>query len=783
MSSQVPIRRQPSQAPESPIAGDFSIRYLCEIVFRRKRILLVTMFFTPVLCILSSLFIKSAYMSSITILLGKNDILNPLVSFDMAVQMTENNRLGSFRKVIYSRPLIEDAIHKLGFDRELKSDAEMEKEVESIRRNTVVMELSGDSFQIGYSATDPVQSKNMVETITRLFIDKSLSASRREAMSAVDFLQKEVEHYQGELKRVNRQLQDFRMTNRELLSSPSVPGTLDVFRNKIAETENGQLEAQLFAQLFRDRLSGAKPMVSSYPLHVVNSPFQEHYQQLQLQLGNLLATRTETHPEVLKKQRELDYILSLLKKEKEEKEKESKESTEMRSPTYLETLARLDDTLIKVRTLDERRRELQHEQEEFLQELASAPAILQEERRLDNECKLTREIYDKLSMKLEEARVTCAVEIEQQASRFSIVEPARVPLKHYKPKRTLFAVAGVAGGILLGLTIVFLLEITDPRLVRPNELARNTGLPLLGTLPKLHAGTRLPGWYIPAEVQQQYTKLCARLQASHRPWVSRFGHWIPDAFEVVDQFLHLGLGAKRFELPLSMPANLVLTAARLQQAGMSRNRKELALDDFIERIRHIGIALRASFQASDHLVCLVASARHAEGKTFLTANLGVVLASDLKKPVLLVDACLENAGLSVLLGRADAPGLGDVLDGRATLDAVLVDTGTPNLWLLPSGRTHEYADVLFNSAACHQLLAQLRERFSMVLIETQNMSMQSDTLLLTPYTDGVLMLSRMYDTKKKVVETLLQQLPPEKIIGLVTNYSEYWIPEWLYRWV
>ncbi|MEI8243454.1 MAG: hypothetical protein WCI17_09335, partial [bacterium] len=129
MSIQVPRRRQSAQAVESPIAGDFSLRYLCEIVFRRKRTLLLTMVFTPILCILASQFIKSMYMSSITILLGKNEILNPLVRFDMAVSMTEMNRLGSFRKVIYSRPLIEDAIHKLAIDRELKSDAAMEKEV------------------------------------------------------------------------------------------------------------------------------------------------------------------------------------------------------------------------------------------------------------------------------------------------------------------------------------------------------------------------------------------------------------------------------------------------------------------------------------------------------------------------------------------------------------------------------------------------------------------------------------------------------------------------------
>ena len=784
MGSQNSRRVQSPSVPETGIAGDFNLRYLLEVLFRRKRALLLPMVLTPLLSILIGLLIRPSYMSTTTILLGKNEILNPLVRFDMAVSMTDWNRLGSFQKVIYSRPLIEDAIHKQGIDRTLRSDAEMEKMVERVRRNTVVMELSAESFQIGYSSFDPVQAKNMVETITRLFIDKSLSASRREAMSAVDFLQKEVDHYQEQLQRSDRQLQDFRMANREMLSASSAPGALNTYREKLSEVEVELTERQLFAQLYRDRLSGTKPMVSSSALHVQSSPYQQHYQELQMQLGNLLATRTPEHPEVLKKQREMDFILQLLKQEKDEKEKTSKGDTaEVRSPMYLETMANLDETLIKARTQEQKIRALQRQQEEFLQKLAKTPALVQEEMHLTDECKLTRDIYDKLCMKLEEARVTCAVEVEQQTSRFSIVEPARVPLTHYKPKRVMFALAGGMGGILLGLMLVLLIEITDPRLVRPDELTRSIGLPLLGALPKLQYGARLPGWYIPAEWQVQYRKACTRLQGSPRLWVSRFGYWLPDACEAVDYLLHLGLGARRFELPGSIPESFLLPASRLQQAGLLHGRKEQSLDDLIERIRHIGIALRASFREPEPLVCLVASAKRGEGKTLLTSNLGVVMASDLKKPVLLVDACLARAGLSALFQHAEAPGLGDLLDGRATLDSVLIESGSPNLWLLPAGRTQAYADVLFNGQACHQLLDQLRERFALVLIEVPDMCAQSDALLLAPHVDGVIMICRLFDTKKKVVESVLQKLPPDKLIGMITNYGEYWIPEWLYRWV
>ena len=112
MSSKVPRRTQPT-TPETRVAGDFSLRYLLETVFRRKRLFLVVLILTPILSLLASLIVKPSYMSSTTILLGKEDILNPLVRYDTAVAMTDYNRLGSFQKIIYSRPLIEDTIRRL----------------------------------------------------------------------------------------------------------------------------------------------------------------------------------------------------------------------------------------------------------------------------------------------------------------------------------------------------------------------------------------------------------------------------------------------------------------------------------------------------------------------------------------------------------------------------------------------------------------------------------------------------------------------------------------------
>ena len=774
MTTKIP-KRTSSTTPDARVAGDFSLRYLLEILFRRKRVFILPLILTPILSFLISLAIKSSYMSSSTILVGKEDILNPLVRYETAVSMTDYNRLGSFEKILYSRPLIEEAVHKLDIDKGIKSDIEMEWAVNNLRRNIHLIGLASDSFQIGCTAADPQMAKKTVQAITSLFIEKSLQGSRRETMAAVTFIQKELDRYERELERTEKELQEFRQKNAETLQQMmALGGQLHDYNAKRLEAELDLKQEQLNEKLLTERLTGEKPMVVSQTLFVQNTPYQRHYQELSLSMGNLLATRDRSHPEVQKLQREMDYITNLLEDEK--KKNQASETQEVRSPVYQEVTARLEDARIKIRVLEQKITEYSRLGEETHQKLLVVPELEKEQRRLDGEVKLTREIYENLRMKLEQARVSCEVEIEQQASRFTIIDPPLAPLTRYKPIRKMFMIGGVVGGVCLGFLIVFLLEFTDPRLVRPGEITRRLGVPVIGALPKLYcAGAKHP-FGVPRWLDAIGRRM---LEAMQRPgW-----QWSWTLYRRMRHGVRAVFCARLFELPASVSADLVVSAACLQQAGVSDEPEEEALDDFIERIRFILISARAAYEAPERLVWMVASARAGEGKTVMIANLGVVLASDVKKPVVLVDANFQRPDLSARFGRKDAPGLGEVVDGLATLEAALVATSTPNLSVLPAGHTAEYPDVLFNSAAFANLLEQLRERFALVLIETPNLMAHTEGMIIAPQTDGVLLLSRLYATKTQMIESVVRRLPREKVIGVVVNYFEYWIPEWLYKWV
>ena len=767
-------RRAVGGPGEPKLAGEFSLRYLLEILFRRKRLFIVPMLLTPILAFLLSYAIKPSYMSTTTILLGKEDILNPLVRYDTAVAMTDYNRLGSFQKIIYSRPLLEEAANKLGLAQQAKNAMELESLINKIRANIHLITLTTDSFQIGCSAPNALLASNMIATITHLFIDRSLEGSRNEAMSAVNFIQKQLSHYKSELERIDGELQVFRKKNAVTLkTSLSLGGMLNEYRAKLLDTELELKQEQLNEQLYAARLAGEKPMVISQALYVQNTPYQKAYQEMKLKMGNLVATREKTHPEVLKLQREMDFIVDLLENEKNKNE--ASETREMRSPVYQEVSARLEDARIHVKVLEQKAAEFRRITEDIRQQLTDAPELEQQQARLEGEAKLTRDIYETLQMKLEHARVSCEVEIEQQRNRFSIIDPPLAPLERFKPVRKTFIIGGVAGGFAFGFMLVFLLEFTDPRLLRPGEILRRARLPLLGTLPKLyHYGELAPlplfGW-----LRQAWTRFMA--------WMRRPpAKWLLPILRRLDRVLRFAFAARRFVLPRDYPADLVLPHARLQQAGTLDTPQDEALDDYIERLRGIAITARAAYEAPDKLLWMVTSTRPNEGSSLFIQNLAVVLAGDLKRPVCIVDANLQNPEISRRAGRV-TPGLAEVVEGRAKLDDVLLPGGAPNVFILPAGQATEYAEVLFNTAAFHMLLEQLRGKFALTLLEAPDLIGNAAGQMIAPATDGVLFLTRLYVTKKQAVNAALAKVPSEKLIGIVVNYAEYWIPEWLYRWI
>ena len=155
---------------------------------------------------------------------------------------------------------------------------------------------------------------------------------------------------------------------------------------------------------------------------------------------------------------------------------------------------------------------------------------------------------------------------------------------------------------------------------------------------------------------------------------------------------------------------------------------------------------------------LFTSAWAGEGKTTTVANLGVTLARDHKR-VLLVDADLRQPGLDLFFhGQPAQLGLGDVLAGVAELDEVLRQTDIEGLHLLPGGRPPVDPAELIESSRFREVIETVSARFDVVLIDSPPALLVNDALILGGTVDGVVALFQSGGVSREDALALCERL-------------------------
>jgi capsular exopolysaccharide synthesis family protein len=193
----------------------------------------------------------------------------------------------------------------------------------------------------------------------------------------------------------------------------------------------------------------------------------------------------------------------------------------------------------------------------------------------------------------------------------------------------------------------------------------------------------------------------------------------------------------------------------------------------VESYQLLRANLQAVTQRAPHCVVLVSSADPRVGKTTTCVNLGVAYAQ-LGKSVILVDADIGRASLGAMLSLPQEWGLTDIVRGDVGLDAALLQTEVEGLQVLCLGPEPPIPATLFESPAMAQLVAELRERADIVLIDAPPVLGLAYVALLTPLTDGTLIVVEVGKTKRDALRQTADALDriEAHVLGIVLNKSQ-----------
>jgi capsular exopolysaccharide synthesis family protein len=201
----------------------------------------------------------------------------------------------------------------------------------------------------------------------------------------------------------------------------------------------------------------------------------------------------------------------------------------------------------------------------------------------------------------------------------------------------------------------------------------------------------------------------------------------------------------------------------------------------VEASRHSNFAeafrqLRTNLQFVDveHRVqvLVVTSSVPGEGKSVTCSNLALSLAAA-GRQVLLIEADLRLPRISHYFGIDRTVGLTDVLIGRAALDEVVRPIPGTSLTVLPSGHAPPNPSELLGSDAMRSVLAELRTRFDIIVVDTPPLLPVADGAVAAAWADGVVLLVRTAKTPRQQVTLSLRSLSSvgARLVGAVMTMA------------
>ncbi len=171
-------------------------------------------------------------------------------------------------------------------------------------------------------------------------------------------------------------------------------------------------------------------------------------------------------------------------------------------------------------------------------------------------------------------------------------------------------------------------------------------------------------------------------------------------------------------------------------------------------------------------VILVTSAKPGEGKTFISLNLALSIASERDLHVLIIDTDVYRRRLEEELGLDDKKGLVDLLlEDDLNLPDLLVRTDVPNLTVLPVGVRNPQAPELLSSQKMATLMTDIAARYPdrVIIIDSPPILASSEASVLAMLVGQIVFVVEAHKTDAGEIEQSLKLINTCENINFVIN--------------
>jgi polysaccharide biosynthesis transport protein len=568
-------------------------------------------------------------------------------------------------------------------------------------------------LEVKYISGTSNETKQVINLISRAYIQYSLSERQTNVRRAVQFVDSQLPTIQTQVRDLEMTLQNFREKNQ--LIDPTTMGSQlgsqtsnvqqELITTKVELTKTKQLYNSLEKQLqLQPNDVEASSVLSEAP------GYQQLVKQLQdidVELQTQSAQLTDENPKIILLHEKRDKLLPLLQQKANAVlgNSLSQRTTNVQALPYQNVLRQdLSKQFIgaanQVQVLEAKLNGLNLANQILSVQTGQLPVISRQYENLQRRLKTATEQLNKFSQKREELMINAA---RQEIPWELIASPSVKEISSSGLMKDLLL--GLSIGCLLGTGIAILLEKMNDIIYSVKDLREELNLLFLGIIPNIKDEQKL-------------------------------------------------LNSKK--------------------SKKSKRDNSYQFSPFKESFRALNSQIRLLRPDSPIRSLVISSSLPDEGKTTVSLYLAQAAAA-MGQRVLLVNADLRKTGQQNTEVQHSnlINGLTDVIAGNTHLmDAIKLLPGEDNLYILTAGSTVIDPTSLLGSNKMQNLMEICKLNFDLVIYDAVPLNF-ADSLLLIPKTDGLLMVTRLSKVHREDLRNALSVLEVSKvpIIGLVVNMA------------
>jgi len=278
-------------------------------------------------------------------------------------------------------------------------------------------------------------------------------------------------------------------------------------------------------------------------------------------------------------------------------------------------------------------------------------------------------------------------------SQTQIVDKAISPSKPIKPQTRLNIILAIILGLFGGVGLAFFMDYLDNSIKSHHDVEKRLGLPVFGSIP-----------YVPANKAEFFS---------------------------TRDLVHLN------------PRGLITLESK----------KSVTAESF----RSLRTNLQFAVTEKKGKVFHITSPEAAEGKTTITANLGIILAL-MGSKTLIIDLDLRKPKIHHIFGINKEPGITNLLTKKATFAEIIRPADIEHLYLIPAGIIPPNPSELLSQQNLSGLLNELRGQFDYILLDSPPVLAVTDAQLLGRLADTTFIVMELGETKLPAAEYAIKQL-------------------------